>query len=87
MEREPSIPNESPLPPDLDAPMLEEVGEAQEELSPKEDLTPYVGRWVAMRDGYVVASHRRLGKLRKKSEVQEEDVLMAVIEPADFQIY
>jgi hypothetical protein len=28
----------------------------QASLAPKEDLRPYAGKWVALRDGYVVAS-------------------------------
>jgi hypothetical protein len=28
----------------------------QASLAPKEDLRPYAGKWIALRDGYVVAS-------------------------------
>lgn len=28
----------------------------QASLAPKEDLRPYAGKWVALRDGYVIAS-------------------------------
>lgn len=51
---------------------------AQTELNPKEDLGPYQGRWVALRDGYVVASDLTLASLRNQSEVKETDVFMPV---------
>jgi hypothetical protein len=43
-----------------------------------EDLTPYAGSWVAIRDGKVVASALGSVELRDNPEVQETDLLMPV---------
>ena len=43
-----------------------------------EDLTPYAGSWVAIRDGKVVASALDPVELRNKPEVAEHDLLMPV---------
>lgn len=51
---------------------------AQTELDPKVDLSPYLGEWVALRDGSVVASDTKVEKLRARVEVRESDVLMPV---------
>jgi hypothetical protein len=52
--------------------------EAQTELDAKEDLKPYLGKWVALRDGLVVASSDRAETLLKRPEVHEDDVLMPI---------
>jgi len=45
---------------------------------PKEDLSPYMGRWIAIRDGKVVASDLSLSALRSQPEVKPSDVFMPV---------
>jgi hypothetical protein len=50
----------------------------QSDFAIREDLTPYAGSWVAIRDGKVVASALDSVELRDKPEVLEEDVLMPV---------
>ncbi len=44
----------------------------------REDLTPYAGSWVAIRDGKVVASALDSVELRDHPEVQEDDLLMPI---------
>jgi predicted phage gp36 major capsid-like protein len=51
---------------------------AQAELEPKDDLTPYVGRWVALRAGHVVASDLDAKALRAHTNVWESDVIIPV---------
>ena len=51
---------------------------AQTELNPQESLRPYQGRWVALRDGYVIASDLTLRALRDHLEVEDTDVVMPV---------
>jgi hypothetical protein len=51
---------------------------AQTELNPKESLRPYQGRWVALRDGKVIASDLSLAALRSQPEVKGTDVVMPV---------
>jgi hypothetical protein len=43
-----------------------------------DDLTPYAGGWVAIRDGHVVASALDPIELRDRTDVSETDVLMPV---------
>jgi len=43
-----------------------------------EDLTPYAGSWVAIRDGKVVASALDAVELRDNPVVREDDFLMPV---------
>lgn len=50
----------------------------QDELSPKEDLSPYAGQWVALRDGRVVASDIDPTRLRENAEVRERDIIIPV---------
>jgi hypothetical protein len=50
----------------------------QSDLVIREDLTPYAGSWVAIRDGKVVASALDSVELRDKPGVQDDDVLMPV---------
>lgn len=52
--------------------------EAQEALEPKEDLTPYVGRWVALRAGHVIASDLNAEALRAQAKVKKGDVIVPV---------
>jgi hypothetical protein len=60
---------------------VSEVERVQQELEPKEDLAPYAGQWVALRDGYVVASDIDPGRLREHPDVRDGDVLLPVSEP------
>lgn len=44
----------------------------------REDLTPYAGSWVAIRDGHVVASALASVELRDHPDVREDDLLMPI---------
>lgn len=55
----------------------------QADLVVREDLTPYAGSWVAIRDGKVVANALDAVELRDKPEVRENDVLMPVPDRTD----
>jgi len=57
---------------------VEELEREQQRLLPKEDLAPYAGQWVALRDGRVVAHDLDPVALRDKQEVVETDMLMPV---------
>ncbi|MGH2902255.1 MAG: DUF5678 domain-containing protein [Solirubrobacteraceae bacterium] len=50
----------------------------QTSLAPREDLRPYAGKWVALRDGYVVASAEDSVTLRDDPSVRETDQLLPV---------
>lgn len=50
----------------------------QARIIAKDDLTPYRGRWVALRDGRVVASAVDGESLRDNPDVREDDVLTPV---------
>jgi hypothetical protein len=52
--------------------------QAQAKHWPREDLSAYMGRWVAIRDGKVVASDLSLSALRRQPEVEPTDNLMPV---------
>lgn len=43
-----------------------------------EDLTPYAGSWVAIRNGKVIASALDAVELRDNPEVRDDDFLMPV---------
>jgi hypothetical protein len=60
---------------------VHEAERLQQELTPKEDLTPYVGQWVALRDGYVVASDVDPLALRTHPDVREDDAILKVAPP------
>jgi hypothetical protein len=57
---------------------VEDVAREQEKLLPKEDLTPYAGRWVALRDGLVVATSMDAVALRDDPRVSPGDTLLPV---------
>jgi len=57
---------------------VEEIQKQQEALMPKGDLTPYAGKWVAIRDGEVVASDIDSQRLREHDDVRPDDVLAPV---------
>jgi hypothetical protein len=50
----------------------------QAALEPKEDLSPYLGKWVALRSGNVVASDLSADRLRSRAEVRPTDVIVPV---------
>ncbi len=50
----------------------------QERLLSNEDLRPYKGQWVALRDGRVVASHVDPVALEDHPEVRADDMLVPV---------
>lgn len=51
---------------------------AQAQLEPQEDLSPYMGKWVALRNGKVIANDLSAKGLRSKAEVRPTDVIMPV---------
>jgi hypothetical protein len=57
---------------------VEEIRQQQEAVLPREDLESYRGQWVALRDGYVVASDLDPVALRDNPEVSRDDTLMPV---------
>jgi hypothetical protein len=58
-----------------------EVQRRQSELAPREDLSSYVGQWVALRAGRVIAHDIGLSALRRHPEVEEPDVVVPVPAP------
>lgn len=52
--------------------------EIQQDFFVTDDLTPYKGSWVAIRDGKVVDSALSPVELRDRAEVREDDVLIFV---------
>jgi hypothetical protein len=57
---------------------VQDLERQQEEALPKEDLSPFAGQWVALRDGRVVASDVSGVALRNNPAVEENDVLVPV---------
>lgn len=55
-----------------------EFADRQRELEPKEDLSPYAGKWVALREGRVVASDIDPVRLREQAGVETEDIIVPV---------
>lgn len=56
----------------------ESFREAQAKLDAKEDLAPYMGKWVALRSGKVVASDLGAKALRDREEVRPTDAIIPV---------
>lgn len=56
----------------------EEIQELQRGLFPKQDLTRFAGRWVALRDGHVIAHASTLAALEAHPAVRPDDVLTPV---------
>ncbi len=52
-----------------------------------EDLTPYAGSWVAIRDGKVVASALDPIELRDRPDHREDDLLMPVPDGAGANVF
>jgi hypothetical protein len=61
---------------------VHELERLQEELSPKEDLSQYEGRWIALRNGHVIAVANDPTELRENAEVREDDGILLVGDPA-----
>jgi hypothetical protein len=57
---------------------VHEFEQAQQKALPKDDLTPYRGQWVALRDGHVVASDVDAVAVRDNPVVTSEDTLLPV---------
>jgi hypothetical protein len=51
---------------------------AQARLRPKDDLSPYRGRWVALRSGHVVADATSAKALRGNSAVKDTDAIVPI---------
>lgn len=59
----------------------------QTRATPKGDLTPYWGKWIAVRDREIVASGSSLAEVRNRHEVRSTDLVMPVPRPeGDFLI-
>ncbi len=56
----------------------ESFRKAQAKLDAKEDLAPYMGKWVALRSGKVIASDFNAKGLRSNSEVRPTDAIVPV---------
>ena len=50
----------------------------QAHLAPQEDTRPYAGKWIAVRDGRIVASAEDSVSLRDLPEVRADDQLIPV---------
>ena len=59
------------------------VQELQRQLAPKDDLTPYAGEWVALRDGRVIAHDIDPVAVRNHPEVSDTDAIIPVAETGD----
>ena len=57
---------------------VEELERQHQTALAKEDLSPYARRWVALRDGKVIASNESGVVLRDRPEVEPDDILMPV---------
>jgi hypothetical protein len=57
---------------------IDELERAQGRLMPQEDLSGYAGRWVALREGKVVATDVEAVTLRQHDEVEDTDVITFV---------
>lgn len=55
-----------------------DIEREQQDAMPREDLSPYAGQWVALRDGLVVASDIDAVSLRANPGVRESDTLIPV---------
>jgi len=56
----------------------EDLRRGQAALEPKEDLSPYLGKWVALRSGKVVASDLSADRLRNQPDARPTDVIVPV---------
>jgi hypothetical protein len=53
----------------------------QQALEIHDDLSPYEGQWVVIRDGHVVAYGRDTAKLRELPNVLDSDIFVTVPPP------
>ena len=58
--------------------VVDRIQREQHDAIPNEDLNPYAGQWVALRDGLVVASDLDAVALRANPEVRDTDMLVPV---------
>jgi hypothetical protein len=58
--------------------VVEEIQLEQQAMMPKEDLAPYAGQWVALREGRVVANDLDAVALRDSRAVSGDDTLILV---------
>jgi hypothetical protein len=65
-------------PPILTGAMTMRAKQIQLDVVPKDDLTPYAGEWVVLRDGRVVVSGRDSVELRARGEVTDKEALQLV---------
>jgi hypothetical protein len=57
---------------------VDEIQRQQAQAMPHEDLGPYAGQWVAIRDGKVIASDLDSVALKNHPEVSPDDELLPV---------
>lgn len=57
---------------------VDELEREQKKALPIDDLTPYRGQWVALRDGHVIVSDFDAAALRDNPDVRDGDVLTPV---------
>jgi len=55
----------------------------QQRALPREDLSPYEGQWVALREGHVIASDLDVVSLRANPDVHSDDALLPVPRDGD----
>jgi hypothetical protein len=57
---------------------VSEIKRRQQQLEVEEDLAPYAGKWVALRNGRVVGSDVDAVELTRQPDVRADDVIMRV---------
>ncbi len=63
---------------------VREIERLQQQLAPKdEDLSEYIGMWVALRDGRVIAAAGDPATLRENPIVELDDALLQVTDGSD----
>jgi hypothetical protein len=59
----------------------------QARAAPRGDLKPYWGKWIAVRNGEIVAAGSSLAEVRNRHDVQPTDLVMPVPRPkGDFLV-
>jgi len=58
--------------------VVHEIEREQSESMPQEDLSPFAGQWVAIRNGKVIANELDSVALRNNPEVESDDLLLPV---------
>jgi len=54
------------------------IQHAQHAAMPREDVSQYEGKWIAIRNGHIVAADRDPVRLRANPDVHVDDALMPV---------